>query len=316
MAPMNGEAGERPARPATDEQLYTRYYVEEWDRCLADGQWPDETRERFPDPFPEALNDDQRETVAVVASDWVQTQRESLSQMRAAGSAMPVPLVRATTWEQTQQALQMAERFADQRAERAKIVASRLDNLRLALGKPAFRALDDYAHELYNAVPGKLVRQPLQENAMYARYLRLIGLMDKFAANADDDGRAAAKARAEEQAACGLNDQDERILQREADSMRDLTERRQAMTAADNTEANDSADSPTTVPALRRQAALQPQERARMTGLLIERLQSSLSKSGFEKVTTRVHTLYDSVGFYRVVPMTESDTDPKSMGEN
>jgi hypothetical protein len=316
----------------SNEQLYSRYfrYVEEWDRCIVDSDWPDSTLARFPDPYPEAMNDNQRETVWLVAADWVEVQKEAqkdaqpdsmqnLGLVRSTAGDLTAPRIAGgpATWADAQEGLQRRQMLADRRDERNKVVEARRQSLSLALGKASFRALDDYAHELYNASPGKLVRQPFSEGAMYARYLHLIALMDNFAANDNTDGHAAAKARAEEQAACGLADKDELLLQHEADSIRrplrpgDPISRPRAAIAARNEDTPPEVphDVPTeaqiSVPALR------PEERLQMSSQLIDRLQSSLSKAGFAKVEKRVHALYDSEGVERVVAIDEPAPEAK-----
>ena len=60
-------------------------------------------------------------------------------------------------------------------------------------GKTSFRELDDYVHGLYHAIPGRLLREPLPETAMYNRYLHYIASLDKFSADDDEDGKEAAR---------------------------------------------------------------------------------------------------------------------------
>ncbi len=316
---MSGVAGASAdpsaPRPVSDAQLYPRYfrYVEEWDRCLADGEWSESTLERFPDPYPEGMNDDQREVVLLIASDWVEHQRENSQQLNPLN---PQPAVNAATpdsgsspqmapgqmamrapesWAQAQQMLQRRQLLLDQRNERNKVIDSRVQSMKLALGKTSFAALDDYAHQLYNAVPGRVVRQPFSENVMYSRYLRLIGLMDKFASNDDEDGRTAAKARADEQVASGLNKADEQVLQKEADALRDTTQRGRMPVGERGTSV------PATLPVMRPAAGAGP------IGLVIDRLRSNLSKAGSEALESRIHDLYDSEGVDRVVALDAPD---------
>ena len=315
---------QRASRPVSDETFYPRYfrYVERWDRCLSDGQWPEETMERYPDPYPQEMNDDQREAVAVLAADWVETQREEMASGTLSGAPVALAAVRATTWAQAQDAMQRRQTLIERREERAKLVDARLVSLRLALGTKTFRAFDDYAHELFKAIPGQIVRQQLPETAMLMRYLHLIATMDKYASNTDADGRAAAKARADEQADSGLNDTDEGILQQLADSIpkpttpADVVLRHRPAATGATPETDDpgaaatrvSADVPAGVPA--GVPALRPDERNRIAAQVIEQMQSSLSKAAFEKVEARVHTLYDSEGFDRVVPKDGSEPKP------
>jgi hypothetical protein len=185
----------------------------------------------------------------------------------------------------------------------AKAVASRVQSLKLALGKKLFPLLDAYAHDLYQTIPGRAVREPLSDRAMLSRYMNYIALMDKFASNQGDDGRAAAKARADEQSACGLNDDDERVLQQEADSWRSLIESRrpprgEGMAASRTAPLRGGENAGPVVDANERQQSL------------MEKLQARLSKASFEKVQKRMHALYDSEGMNRVVPADEGEPQP------
>jgi len=51
---------------------------------------------------------------------------------------------------------------------------------------------------------------------MFFNYLHYVALMDEFAANGGEDGKAAASARDDEQKACGLGDSDDETLRRVA----------------------------------------------------------------------------------------------------
>lgn len=302
-------------RPVLDELLYPRYfrYIAEYEKCFSDGQWPDETVARYPDPYPAALNDDQREIVATIAADWRES-GFSAAVIRPPNSGVPLIPQRAETWAQAQEALQMRQarqqEHAGQQEERSKIVESRLQSLKLALGQKAFRALDDYAHDLYHAIPGRLLREPIPERAMYVRYLNYIALMDKFAANQGDDGHAAAKARADEQAACGLNDDDERVLEQEADSLHDRTDRMRPAGTFGRRVGEPSATAPPT-DAEPASGTVEP-----LAQSLMEKLQARLSKASFEKVQKRMHALYGSETISRVVPADEPDTPNQAKTED
>jgi hypothetical protein len=318
IMPANDMA-QRGPRPVADEMFYPRYfrYVERWDRCLGDGQWPEETMERYPDPYPQEMNDDQVEAISVMAADWVETQREETVAGTLTGTPSPLAAVRATTWAQAQEAMQRRQTMIERREERAKLVDARIGSLKLALGTKMFRAFDDYAHELFNAIPGQMVRQQLPENAMLARYLRLIATMDKYASDKDDDGRAAAKARADEQAACGLSDTDEQVLRDMADSLSTLRgptvglrARRveSSEIAATDAQEETPADQPAAVP------ALAPEERTRSFVSFMDRVQSNISKPGFARLEARLHVLYDSEGMNRVVAKDDTPQNDSEQG--
>jgi hypothetical protein len=296
---------DNPLRPVLDEFLYPRYfrYVSEWEKCLGDGQWPDETIARYPDPYPSALNEDQREIVRVIATDWLETEGPGLG-LHPVGAGIPtVPLVRAETWAQAQQGLQRRQQMELERDERTKAVASRVQSLRLALGKKSFPVLDAYAHDLYQTIPGRAVREPLSDRAMLSRYLHYIALMDKFASNQGDDGRAAAKARADEQTACGLNADDQRVLQQEADAWRSSIESRRPPARGEGMAASRTAP-------LRGENAGPAEDVNERQQSLMEKLEARLPKTSFEKVQKRMHALYDSEGMNRVVPADEPEPKP------
>jgi len=290
--PAETESAPPTARPATDEQLYSRYfrYVAAWEACLDNGV-PEETLlDKYPDPYPAALNEKQLEVVSLVANDWEQSRNEPAHRFDSGEmSSPPTPLRTAEpdTWGASLEMKARRQRFEQAREERAAIIESRLESLRLALGKNSFREFDDYVHTLYHASPGRLVHQPLTESAMFARYLSYIAAMDKFAGNAGEDGQAAAKARADEQGTCELSDKDESVLRQEADSFHaDLEAHMPRRTTA----AGGSFAAP-----------IRPREREQIVDTHVERLRSGLTKPAFEKVEKRVHVLYESDGPIRVV---------------
>ena len=295
---------ERGPRPVTDEQLYSRYfrYAAEWDSCLSSGISPDSLSDEFPDPFPEGMQEDQRNIVMLVDADWVQCWRES---MAASGPPSAAAIGPVHSWAQLQEQKQRRQHSADLTDERAKVMESRLQSLRLALGKTSFRGFDDYVHGLYQAIPGRLVRQPLSEGAVFARYLGSIATMNKFADKSGEDAQAAAKARADERDACGLSNKDESTLQKEADSFeRDIHAHQAERRTSNSPEASSARGVP-------------PREREEIGNSHLEHLQSSLSKAGFQKVEKRAQDLYQSDGPRRVIPASDPDPnapDPKSDG--
>jgi len=288
-------------RPATDEYLYPRYfrYVKQWDKCLAHGKWPASKAEQFPKAYPSGLNEDQRKIVTREAYDWDIAPREATLTLAAPGSAIeagPLRIMRITTWAQMQQLSQQRKHDADERHAKAKLVESRLEKLRLRLGEASFGLLDDHVHELFHAIPGRLVRQALPEAAMFARYLHTIAMMDKFAANGGEDGTAAAGARDGEQKACGLSDRDEETLRRVADDL-------QKDTQNDLIEPRGAAPQQTDLAAIREGIDSH-----------FAQVKSDLGEAGFERVEKRVHALYEADPISRVVPV-DSAKSPTEAGD-
>jgi hypothetical protein len=291
-ARIRAESSQNGPRPVTDEQLYSRYfrYVAGWDDCLSGGFSPDS----LPDPYPAAMNENQRDVVTMVASDWVQSWRDS---MQTSGPPTIAAMGAPVTWAQVQELKERRQHVNDLIDERAKVMESRLQSLQLALGKVTFAGLDDYVHGLYQTIPGRLVRQPLSEDGMIARYFSYIASMDKFAAGSGEDAQAAAKARADEQNACGLSDKEQGVLQEEADSFQREIRSHQRERAIPNSGEMRS------VPAIR------PQEREQIADSHAEHLRSSLSNAAFQKVGKRAQELYRGEGPKRTIPAT--DPDPK-----
>jgi hypothetical protein len=286
-------------RPATDEYLYPRYfrYVKQWDRCLAHGKWPASKIEQFPEPYPSGLNGDQRKIVTREAYAWDLAPLEATLTLVAPGSEAQ-GLFQITTWAQIQQMSQQRKHDAEERDEQAKLVELRLEKLRLRLGEASFDLLSDHVHRLFHATPGRLVRQTLPEAAMFARYLHNIAMMDRFAANGGEDGTTAAKARDDEQKACGLGASEEEILRRVADDLQKDTQ-------------NDLLDPPARLLAadVPKTQTPRPVDSARFGGLRegidshIRQLRSDLGEASFQKVEKRVHAFYESDPITRVVPL-------------
>jgi hypothetical protein len=121
--------------------------------------------------------------------------------------------------------------------------------------------------------------------------------MDRFAANGGEDGTAAAKARDDEQKACGLNAGEEEILRRVADDLQKDTQNDLLDPPARQLIANGSK---THTPVV---------DSARFGGLRegidshIAQLRSDLGEASFERVEKRVHALYESDPISRVVPV-------------
>ena len=291
----------REGRPETDEYLYPRYfrYVKEWDECFADNKWPASTVDQFPHPFPAGLSADQRKILTVTARDWEPAPPESNWRVAEPGSEIEPRPMGVTTWVEMQELTQQRWKDAEETDKRAKLVASGLEKLRARLSESSFRALDDYVHQLYHATPGRLVRQPLPETAMVTRYLHTIAMMDKFAANGGDDGLAAANARAEEQAACGLTDKEQAILQQVADDLQKELSERQPVTLPSTTFGGMSPPSNTDRP----ERPEFGRQRKESIDSHIAQLRSALGDAGFEKIENRVRVMYQFDGRPRVVPV-------------
>jgi hypothetical protein len=202
-----------------------------------------------------------------------------------------------------QQLSQQRKHEADERDEQAKLVELRLQKLRLRLGEASFRLLSDHLHRLFHAIPGRLVRQTLPEAAMLGRYLHNIAMMDEFAANGGEDGTAAARARADEQKACGLDASEDEILRRVADDLQketqnDLIDPRGTALAASG---------PITHTA-------RPADSARFDGRRegikshIAQLRSDLGEASFEKVERRARAFCESDPISRVVPVDSANS--------
>jgi hypothetical protein len=287
-------------RPATDEYLYPRYfrYVKQWDKCLAHGKWPASKVEQFPNAYPSGLNQDQRKIVTREAYDWDLAPLEATLALVAPGSEVQSRLFQITTWAQIQQMSQQRKHDAEERSEQGKLVELRLEKLRLRLGEASFELLCDHVHRLFHATPGRLVPQTLPEAAMFARYLHNIAMMDRFAANEGEDGTAAAKARDDEQKACGLDASEEEILRRVADDLQKDTQ-------------NDLLDPPARALAADgpKTQTPRPVDSARFGRLTegidshIRQLRSDLREASFEKVEKRVHAFYESDPISRVLPV-------------
>src|SRR6202521_1536260 len=192
------------ARPETDDYLYPRYfrYGKPGENVFPKGKGPAAKIEQFPEAYPSSLNGDQRKIVTREGYEWDLAPLEATLTLVVPGSEVQARLFQITTWAQIQQMSQQRKHDAEERSEQAKLVELRLEKLRLRLGEASFGLLSDHVHRLFHATPGRLVRQTLPEAAMFARYLNYIAMMDRFAANGDEDGTAGAKTRADQQSQC------------------------------------------------------------------------------------------------------------------
>ncbi len=303
----------------TDEQLYPRYfrYVKAWDRCLSDGKWPAAIVEQYPDPFPPRMSETQRGIVTQAAQEWTQPSGQFGAGVPAMGSVSSTGFSTATfpgttaqrvaepmTWARMQQMTEQRKLLAARRAEVARLAESRLQDLRLRMGKTAFHEFEDYVHQLYHAIPGKLEPRPATESVMYSKYFLLIASMDKFAAGGGEDGAAAAKARADEQSACKLSDKDEAILQQVADDFhKEVAESGPVMMSS--TTGSVGPGRPAIGSVRVEDMARMRESRGRIFDAHMEQLMSELGEESFEKVERRVHTLYESDGLPQVVPIAD-----------
>ena len=297
-------------RPATDQYLYPRYfrYLKQWDRCIAHGEWPaSKTEQQFPEPYPSGLNLAQRKVVTREAYEWDLAPIEHTLTLVPPGSQTEPGLFRITTWTQMRQMDQQRKRDAEERDEQAKLVESRLEKLRSRLGEDSFELLSDHVHRLFHATPGRLVQQRLPEFAMFARYLGRVAMMDRFAANGDDDGTAAATARDDEQKACGLSPGEEEILRRVADDLQKDT-RNDLLDPPDRRLVANGSN--TQIPRVVDSAQFGGQ-RERIDSHIAQ-LRSDLGEASFEKIEKRAHELYESDPMPRVVPIDSAKSQSES----
>jgi hypothetical protein len=218
-------AGQATPRPVTDDQLYSEYfrYLIAWDKYLSAGGTPVAAAKggMSPDPFPVETNEKTRKIVTLAAYDcgralqrsMMELQPESTTRVQAPAAAAVAPrfFPYLVLGPPSPQALRI-ERSED---ARAKVVTSRLEDLRLQLGTTSFLGLDRYVHGLYHVGPGR--REPMPESARFERYLRYIASLDEFASNDGEDGKAAARLRSDEQQACKMSDKDESVFEEVAD---------------------------------------------------------------------------------------------------
>jgi hypothetical protein len=142
------------------------------------------------------------------------------------------------------------------------------------------------------------------ESFLFVRYLSTIAMMDKFSANAGEDGIAAANARAEQQRACGLTNADEEVLQRVADDYRkDIPDGPIVATVSRSAESGKLVASA---------AGLNMSERAESH---IQQLRQDLPEASFEKIEKCVPALPLVNHRMRIVPKLSADTQPESSGE-
>lgn len=179
-------------RLVTDEQLYSQYfrYVVAWENYLSDVGTPTSvqaTGSLSPDPYPAKMSESKRVIVAMAAYDWRDKEQQSPTKAELPDTSIRVG--RMVPYRMLGPPLSQMQRMRQRADERAAIVKSQIENLRLRLGKNSFDRLDGYVHGLYHASAGKLVVEPLPETAMCTRYLRYIASLDKYAASGGEDGQ-------------------------------------------------------------------------------------------------------------------------------
>lgn len=289
----------------SDGYVYPRYfrYAKQWDHCIAHGKWPTSILAQFPDPFPAGLSALQRKIVTREAYEWDVTQQETVLTLSTPGLPAQMGPPRVTSWAQFLEIQQQLKQQAGESDEKEKEVAARLKKLRSRLGETAFALFEAHVFELLHATPGRMVPWQWPEGFLFARYLSTIAKMDKFAANAGEDGIAAAYARAEEQRACGLSDADEEILRRVADDYQ-----------------KDTPDGPIVATVSRSEsgqlvATAGGVNMAERIESHIRQLRQDLGEASFEKVEKRLRTFPLADHRTRLIPKDASDQRPESSGE-
>jgi hypothetical protein len=289
----------------TDGYVYPRYfrYAKQWDQCIARGKWPASTVAEFREPFPSGLSAEQRKIVTREAYDWDVVPQEAVLTPGESGFEGPMRPRQVTSWAQYLE-VQQKQQEADRSYEIEKLVDARLVKLRSRLGASAFAAFDAHVHELLHATPARLVPWQWPESLLFVRYLSTIATMDKFSANAGEDGTAAANARADEQRVCGLSNADEETLQRVADDyQKDIPDGPIMATVSR------SADSGKLVASA---VGVNMSERANSH---IQQLKQDLSEASFEKIEKCVHAFPPVDHRMRIVPKLAAGTQPESSGD-
>jgi hypothetical protein len=260
---------------------------------------------KFPEPFPAGWSAEQRKVVTREAYDWDVVPQEVSLTPAAPGNEGPMRPPQVTSWAQYVEIQQRLKQDAEASDEKEKLVATRLVKLRSRLGTSAFAAFDAHVHELLHAIPSRPVPWQWPESFLFGRYLSTIAMMDKFSANAGQDGIAAANARADEQRACELSNADEEILRRVADDyQKDIPDGPIIATISRSTESGELVAS-----------AVGVNVRERIDSH-IQQLRQDLSEASFEKIEKRVHALPLGDHRMRIVPKHSADAQPESSDED
>jgi len=327
------EAARESFRPVPDEELFERYfqYVTRWTTYLAQGGTLEAAKNAdSPDPFREKMSGEGRNAVTAAAYDYVHTWQEWNRKTRPAPTGDPsaaTSTVAHAPWDPPAFPGADAERNrqkADERMEeRDAMVKAELDKIRGQIGSTSYRSFDAYVHGIYHARPGRWVREPLPEKTMVLYYLRHVGAMDRSAEDASqDDWTKSTKMRVDEQAAAGLSDQEQAILQQVADDLRETSKTRQAQLMANRPHGiapalpmNPGTDgapvgvpAASTVPATFGPALPMGRELAEP---FVAQLKTKIGEAGFEKVEKRAHALYGSIMTRRVEAVSEAEIKTK-----
>ena len=301
-------AGQETPRPVTDDQLYPEYfrYLIAWDKYLSAGGTPVAAAKRgmSPDPFPVETNERTRKIVTLAAYDCGRALQRSMMELQpelttrvqapAAAAVAPRFLPYLVLGPPSPQALRI-ERSED---ARAKIVTSRLEDLRLQLGTTSFLELDSYVHGLYHVGPGR--REPVPESARFERYLRYIASLDEFSSNDGKEGKAAARLRSDEQQACQMSDKDESVLEQVADDYQQELAAQRLINLTVLGELGTNYSVPSGWPL---ESGTRAEERKGIADSHIEQLRSRLAEASFHKVEERAHLVYEFAVPRRVVPL-------------
>jgi hypothetical protein len=290
----------------SDGYVYPRYfrYAKQWDQCIAHGKWSASAVAQFPEPFPAGLSAEQRKLVTREAYDWDVAPQEAILRPAATGFQGPMRPMKITTWAQYLELQQQQRQEADESDEKEKSVAARLVKLHSRLGTTAYAAFDAHVHELLHATPGRLVPWQWPESLLFVRYLSTIAMMDKFSANAGEDGIAAANARADEQRACGLTNADEEILQRVADDYQKDTPDGPIIATISRSESGRLVASAVGV------------NMSERIDSHVQQLRQDLGEASFEKIEKRVRALPSVDHRMRIVPKRSADWQLESSDED
>ena len=298
--------------PLPDEAIYENYsyYVVAWSHYLSDGGTADAAARagHSPYPFPPGTNSRDQKTVTRAAYHCVTALGDFMAQLRPYEVGSQSSLRPEDMWKPVSDHEQFQRELADKRVDqRAAVVRKELDQLKLQLGKSGFHDLDTHVHGLYQASPGRLVREPMPEWQMFVNYFRYIAWLSGSAGRTDMNREDTARERADEQKACGLDDDSESILQNVADDfLRTVRQRRSKLQRAKI----DFGMYPAT--AAVRAVMLPAAEMKRIGEAHMEQLKSRLSKESAKKIDARVQALYGFLTIEKVLAVSDTEAKPKT----
>jgi len=307
------EAAPGALPPLPDEAIYENYfyYVVGWSHYLSDGGTAEAAARagRSPYPFPAATNSTDQKAVTHAAYHCVTALGQFMSQLRPYEVGTQSSIKPEDLWKPVSSHEQFQRELGDKRVDqRAAIVRKEMEQLRSQLGKTGFHDLDTYVHGLYQASPGRLVREPVPEWRMFVNYLRYIAWLGGSAGRTDVKPQETAKERADEQKTAGLNGDSESILQEVADDyLRTVWKRRTELLVV---KVEFGTGHPTKIVA---PANVVPSADMKRIGEAhMEQLKSRLDKANLKKLDARVHELYGSLTIARVVPLSDTEAKPKT----